>query len=475
MSQAVRAPCAEGLARATASSPCPEASRSLILASAIAASAMTFIDGSVVTVALPAIRADLGADIAEAQWIINIYVLALAALTLIGGAAADRFGRRRMYVVSVISFAVASLGCAVARTPEALIIARALQGVAGAFLAPAALAVIGASFPPETRTRALGWWASASALATSTGPVLGGVLVEHAHWSWVFLLNLPVAAVALALAWWSLPESRAPGPFGPLDVVGAALAAAGFGCLAYGLVGLGEGRAAATGDGPVVAAFLLGAAGVAAFLAWERRARDPMMPLSLFANPVFSGVTAMTAFMYAGLSAVFFALPFELAEGRGWSATAIGAAFLPFTLAVGVLSRGAGAATDRLGPRRLLVAGALAASLGFVLLASAPRESVTGVLVAMAVVGFGFAMAIAPLTSVALANAPDGRGGAASGVNNAAARAAGLAGAAVSAGLLAAEPGAGYTIAMAAAAVAALMAAALGAATIPRASAMGGA
>ncbi len=434
---------------------------------------MAFIDGSVVTVALPAIRADLGADLAQAQWIMNIYVLALAALTLIGGAAADRFGRRRVYMASVIAFAATSFACAVAQGPAQLIAARGLQGVAGAFMAPSALAVIGASFPRETRTRALGVWASASALATSAGPVLGGVLVENAHWSWVFLINLPVAAVALALAWRHLPESRAPGPFGPLDGVGAGLAAAGFGCLAYGLVGLGEGRGAAleadaqAAGGAGVAALVLGLAGVAAFVAWERRALDPMMPLSLFANRAFSGVTGVTGLLYAGLSAAFFALPFELAEAQGWSATRIGAAFLPFTLAVGLLSRGVGAATERVGPRRLLVAGAVAAAAGFAALTGAPQGSFAGVLVAMGVVGIGFALAVAPLTSVALANAPEGRGGAASGVSNAAARAAGLAGAAISAGLLAGDASAGYTVAMAAASVGALMAAALAAATIP--------
>lgn len=474
MSQVLRAPCGEGTAQSVSgAAPCPETARPLILASAVAASSMAFIDGSAVTVALPAMRADLDASLAEAQWIMNIYVLALAAFTLIGGAAADRFGRRRVYVWSIVAFAAASLACAAARSPDALIAARAVKGLAGAFLAPAALAVIGAVYPKESRGRALGVWASASALTAAIGPIVGGLLVEHAHWSWIFALNVPVAVIALALAWRTLPESRAPGPHGPLDLVGAALAAAAFGCLAYGLVSLGGDPADTVGGGDQRSwtrrIFFLGCVGLVAFLSWERRARDPMAPLGLFANRVFSGITALTVFLYAALSVLFFALPFELMDARGWTATVAGLAFLPFTLAVGLLSRSVGGLSERIGARPLLLGGSVAALGGFAMLGLIPAAWGGGLSIAapMGLLGFGFALAITPLTAVALAAVPEGRGGVASGINNAAARAAGLGGGAAAAALLTAQGDAAFGWAMALASGLAGIAVLLAALAIP--------
>jgi EmrB/QacA subfamily drug resistance transporter len=395
---------------------------------------MIFIDGSVVTVALPTIRDDLGATIAEAQWFANGYVLMLAAFTLLGGSIGDRYGVRRVFVLGVAAFAITSAACAVARTPELLIAARVLQGVAGAVVGPTSLAAIAAAYPAEGRGRAIGIWVGASALAPAVGPVLGGLLVEHAHWSWIFLINLPIAVGAVALALRFLPPSPKAKPDGPLDWPGAALAAVGFGGAAWGLVALG-GRDASAAS--VTAALTVGAAGIAGLIWREHVARAPMLPLVMFRSVAFSGVTTLTALLYAALSATFFLLPFVLIEARGWSVTAVGVAFVPFTVAIALLSGPASRASDRWGPRRSLVLGPALAAAGYLALVLAPEALPMrlGVFVPMTVIGLGFAVAVAPLTTVALASAPAGREGVASGISNAAARAAGLVGGAIAAGL----------------------------------------
>jgi EmrB/QacA subfamily drug resistance transporter len=451
---------------------CPPRARRLALAASILASSMIFIDSSVVTVALPTMARDLGASVKDAQWILNAYVLMLAAFTLVGGAAADRFGRRRVFLIGTAAFALTSIACAAAQSIELLAGARVLQGLAGALLAPASLAVIGSIYPDDQRGRAVGLWAGASSLATAAGPALGGLIVDHAHWSFIFLLNAPIAAAAIVLAWRSLPESRVGDAGDPLDWPGALLAAAGFGGLAWALVALGHRGAS---RGAVLASTLAGAAGLGGFLLRETRARAPMMPLDLFRSRAFAGVTALTALLYAALSATFFLLPFVLIDARGWSAAQAGVALAPFAVTVGLLSSLAGRASDRLGPRGLLVGGSLLAALGFAALGfwrPVEASSRLGVFLPMGVLGLGFAAAIAPLTSLALASAPAEREGAASGVNNAAARTAGLVGAAIAAGVAPQAGGgaaleAAFRVVMIGAAGAAAGAAAIAALTAP--------
>jgi EmrB/QacA subfamily drug resistance transporter len=435
-----------------------------VLGATILASSLIFIDGSVVTVALPAIRDDLGASIADAQWIANGYVLTLAAFTLLGGSAGDRFGLRRVFIVGVAAFALTSALCAAARSAELLIAARALQGLAGALVAPTSIAVIAAVYPEDKRGQAIGIWAAAAAVAPAAGPVLGGLIVEQAHWSWIFLINLPIAAAAAALAWRFLPRQPEHGSRSPLDWPGALLAAAGFGGLAWGLVALGEADGARAMTWTAIA---LGAAGLAAFVWREHTAAAPMLPLAMFRPPAFAGVIVQTTLMYAALSAAFFILPFVLIESRGWSVTAVGASFLPFTVAIAALSGPAGRVSDRWGPRRSLILGSALAAVGFGALGAAPASwgPALGVFAPMGMAGIGFAVAIAPLTTVALAAAPPQRRGLASGVSNAAARAAGLIGVALAAALAAADPGPqGLETAFRAVGIGAGIAAALGAA-----------
>ena len=394
-----------------------------LLAAAVAGSAVAFLDASVVTVALPAIGRDLDADLAVLQWTVNAYALTLAALVLLGGSLGDRYGRRRVFTTGVVWFALASAACALAPTAEVLVAARALQGVGGALLTPMSLALLQTVLREEDRARAIGVWSGATTLATVAAPLVGGALVAL-DWRWVFALNLPLAAATAWLAQRHVPEVRGRGTSAPLDLAGAALCVLSLGALTWALTAAPERGASAA----VVTAGALAVAAGAALVARERTARAPLVPLSLFTDRTFTTTNAYTLAVYAALAGSGLLVTLQLQVSLGWSALAAGAATLPSSLLLGLLSGRAGALGQRLGARTPLVAGALVAAAGFALLARVAPGSgyATGVLPGVLLMGLGLTCLVAPLTATVLAAAPAAAAGAASGVNNAVARSAGL-------------------------------------------------
>ena len=405
--------------------PCPPQDRPYVLAATVTASAMAFIDGTVVHVALPAIQAEFGTSFAGLQWIVNLYLLMLGALLLAGGALGDQVGRRRIFMLGIALFAAASILCAAAPTSATLITARAVQGLGAALMVPQSLAIIAASFPRATRGRAIGTWAGFSALTTALGPPLGGLLIDLLSWRAAFWINLPLAAVSLWLTWRHVPESRSSRPE-PVDWAGAATATLGLGLVTYALTmwpRIDDG-----GYATVIAAAIGGCALLAAFVAIERRVTAPMMPPALLADRTFAGLNAMTLLLYAALGGTLFLLPYNLIQLHHYSATAAGLAMLPLGLTIGILSRYSGRLMDRIGPRIQLVAGPLLVALGCSGLALPGLQGGYAVtfLVPVALLGLGMATAISPLTTSIMNAVHEDRSGAASGINNAASRIAGL-------------------------------------------------
>lgn len=421
--------------------PCPRAlgreiaphQRSIVLTGCVLASSMAFVDGSALTVALPNLRASVGADLASVQWVINGYVLALASLTLIGGALADAYGKARILAIGCFLFAAASIACALAPSVDWLIAARVVQGVGAALLTPSSLALIGATYPKAERNRAVGVWAAASALTTAGGPILGGWLTETFGWQAVFWINPPLAIAAIALLWaYAPPDAREPRTF---DIVGAGLTAIALGALAWGLSQIGA-PAQSMPTTQVAIAIAIAVIGFIAYALWERTTDHPMTPPRLAHNRPFVGLNIATLLIYWGLAQMFFLLPFDLVDRRGLTPAAAGAVFLPFTLAVGLLSRPFGAVADAIGARLMLIIGPLAAALACLWFAFGQQMSVTwGVIAPMALLGIAFAVLIAPLTASLLSSVSESDQGLASGLNNAASRIAQLAGVSLAAGI----------------------------------------
>ncbi len=391
-----------------------------IVAAATLGSGLTLLDGTVVNVALRTIGGDLGASLEQLQWITNGYFLSLASLILIGGSLGDRLGRRRVFVVGTVWFALASLMCGLAPNAEVLVVARVLQGIGGALLTPGSLAMIQASFRATDRGRAIGAWSGLGGIAAAVGPLVGGLLIDHASWRWIFLINLPLAVVTVWLAQRWVPESRDERAHGRFDLTGAALAALALAGTTWALIDAG---------GPTTAyAVAIGVLAAGAFLAVERRLTDPMVRLELFADRTFSAANAMTLLVYAALGAILFFLVLELQTVGGYSALEAGLATLPITACMLVLASRGGALGQRIGPRIPMTVGPVVMGAGTLwLLAVGPevtwwRDVAPG----LTVFGIGLALMVAPLTATVLAAAPDDSAGIASGINNAVARAGSL-------------------------------------------------
>jgi EmrB/QacA subfamily drug resistance transporter len=365
-----RAPCDAGVIRATPVFPVAlsEKRKRLTLAATILGSSMAFIDGSVVNVALPAIQRALHADAASTQWIVNAYLLLLGALVLVGGSAADLYGRRRVFLIGIALFTMASIACGLSPNIKALIVSRAVQGLGAALLTPASLAMLGATFDEHERSRAIGIWAGVGALTSAAGPMLGGWLVDHVSWRAIFLLNVPLAIAAAGLAFFFACESRAPRAK-RLDWKGTGAVAIGLAAITWGLSAI---PASGIYDATVLGALGLGVSFLVAFLTVEARSHErAMMPLSLYRSRDFSGTNALTLLLYFALGGALYFLPFGLIRLGGYSATQAGAALLPFALIMGLGASFAGALSDRFGPRLPLTAGPIVAAAGLMLLARA--------------------------------------------------------------------------------------------------------
>lgn len=439
----------------------------MVLAACIVASSMAFIDGSVLTVALPRLREDFGADLVAVQWVLNGYILALASLTLIGGALADVYGRARVLAAGCFVFGLASIACALAPAVGWLVGARLVQGMAAAVVTPASLALIGAIFPREERNHAIGVWAAASALTTAGGPILGGWLTENFGWPLVFWINPPLAVLAVGLLLKFAPQDRREAR--RFDVVGAIILAASLGVLAWGLSQIGPSEPSVASPEPAVlpitVAGFAALGGVAAYAVWERKSDHAMTPPRLWRNRAFVGLNLATLTIYAGLSLMFFLLPFDLIERRGLSATEAGLVLLPFTLGVGFLSSAFGALADRIGARAMLVAGPLGAAVAYTWMAVTQDATlVVGVIGPMTLLGLSFAVLITPLTSTVMSSVEQKDEGLASGVNNTASRIAQLAGVAFAAGI--ASFASGYEIGLLTAALASAAGAAIALLTV---------
>ncbi|MEV7670954.1 MFS transporter [Streptomyces sp. NPDC088752] len=388
-----------------------------IVFTTVLGSGMALLDSTVVNVALPHIGEDLGADLAVLQWTVNAYMLTLAGLILLGGSLGDRFGRRRVFVTGVVWFAAASLLCGLAPDAGVLIAARALQGVGGALLTPGSLALIQASFHEDDRARAVGLWSGFGGVGAAIGPFVGGWLVDGPGWRWVFLLNVPLALVCVPVALRHVPESRDEAAHGRFDVLGAVLGAAALALVTYALIG---------------SAWWAGAAGVvvgACFVGVERRRGEAaMVPPSIFRSKTFTAVNLVTLCVYAAFGGFFFLAALQLQVVSGYSALAAGTALLPTTVLMLLLSAKSGELGERIGPRIPLTAGPLLCAAGMLLMLRVGEDAsyVRDVLPALLVLGLGMTALVAPLTATVLASVDVSRAGLASGINNAAARAAGL-------------------------------------------------
>jgi EmrB/QacA subfamily drug resistance transporter len=396
-----------------------------VLVAAILGSSMSFIDASAVNVALPIIQRELGATLAEMQWVIEAYALFLSALILVGGSLGDIFGRRKLFVIGIAIFTAASIGCAAAPSIIVLIVARSIQGIGAALAVPESLALISVTFSGDERGKAIGTWSGFASLTGAAGPVIGGYLAQTASWRWVFLINVPLAVLVLAIAVLHVPESRDEDASHEIDWSGALLATFGLGALVYGLirVQLADGHV----DGGI--AIAAGLAVLAGFLAVERRTAHPMMPLTMFVSRVFRVANLYTFALYLALGGALYFFPFVLIDVQGYTPTAAGATFLPFVALQFGLSRWSGGIVHRVGARLPLVVGAALAGCAFILYSLPGVGSTnywTSYFPAVLLLGIGATLFIAPLTTTVFDSSDPALSGLASGINNAVARTAGL-------------------------------------------------
>jgi EmrB/QacA subfamily drug resistance transporter len=408
-----------------ATPPAAASQKRLVLVAAILGTTVVTVDSTVVNVALPSIADELGGGLAGQQWTANAYLVTLSSLILIGGSLGDLFGARRVFTIGVGGFGITSLFCAVAPTIELLVIARALQGVFGALLTPAALAVIVATFAPDERGRAVGAWTAWGGMGTVLGPLIGGQLVDTASWRWIFAINIPIVLITLVLVVRVMHEARPRDPDARVDYVGATLCALGLAGITYALI---EQPRQGWGAVGVWLPLVAGAVMFAAFIVWEARSRHPMLPLELFGRRNFAIGNVETFSMYAGLGLLFFFLVLYLQQVAGYSAVEAGSTTIPVTVEMFLLSTRFGALADRHGPRFFMGVGPLVAAAGLALFMrlDADVDYLTELLPALLVFGLGLSMTVAPLTATVLADADEHNAGIASGVNNAIARAASL-------------------------------------------------